>query len=283
MLVNQVALVAEDDSVDLPTLTAAAAALQKQATRDFTPLWMTRSEVSAFARLEDMPLDYWPIIIKADIGDPSAAGYHEDDHGQPFALVQYSDDWTLTASHELLEMLADPFGRRMVAGNSPKTGQGRVKFLVEVCDPCEDKKFAYTVNEIVVSDFYTPHFFDPVPAPGVRYSYTNSIKQPRQVLKNGYLSWFDLASKTWWQRTWWGAKPADTKLNLKIVNGNLRSAVDRVTSARQAQVMSGSPTKQLALATRAVFPKKGTPGKAFTNRAEHIRATIDGIIAAAKK
>jgi hypothetical protein len=171
----------------------------------------------------------------------------------------------------------------MVAGNSPKAGQGRVKFLVEVCDPCEDKTFAYTVNGIVVSDFYTPHYFDPVPAPGVRYSYTNSIKQPRQVLKNGYLTWFDLASKTWWQRTWWGAKPADTKIALKIVNGNLRSAVDRVTSEKQSKVMRGTPTKQLASATRAVFPKKGTVGKAFTNRAEHIRATIDGIIEAAKR
>jgi hypothetical protein len=158
-----------------------------------------------------------------------------------------------------------------------------VKFLVEVCDPCEDKKFAYPVNGIVVSDFYTPHYFDPIAAPGVRYSYTNSITQPRQVLKNGYLSWFDLASKTWWQRTRWGAQPTDTKLKLKIKNGNLRSAIDRVTAARQARAMGGAPTRQLELAARAVFSKSGSTNKAFVNRAEHIRSTIDSVIAAAKK
>ena len=90
---------------------------------------------AAFDSLDDLPLDYWPVIIKDDIGDPTAAGYHEDQHGQPFALVQHGQGWSLTASHEVLEMLADPFGRRLVAGESPVRGQGRVKFLVEVCDP----------------------------------------------------------------------------------------------------------------------------------------------------
>jgi hypothetical protein len=73
-----------------------------------------------------------------DIGTPGAAGIHEDKNGQPFALVTASsnlDEWSSTASHEALEMLIDPFGNRLVAGDSPKSDQGRVSFLVEVCDP----------------------------------------------------------------------------------------------------------------------------------------------------
>jgi hypothetical protein len=72
-------------------------------------------------------------------------------------LVQASEGWQLTTSHEWLEMLADAFGNRLVAGQSPKEDQGRVEFLLEVCDPPEDAQFAYTSNGILVSDFLTPH------------------------------------------------------------------------------------------------------------------------------
>ena len=57
-------------------------------------------------------------------------------------------------------MLVDPFGDKLKAGDSPKADQGRVLFLVEVSDPSEAKEFAYTVNGVLVSDFYTPSFFD---------------------------------------------------------------------------------------------------------------------------
>ena len=40
-----------------------------------------------------------------------------------------------------------------------------------------------------MSDFYTPRFFDPLVAPGVRYSFTGALTEPRQVLRGGYLSW----------------------------------------------------------------------------------------------
>jgi hypothetical protein len=91
--------------------------------------------VDAFPTLEDVPIGYWPILVQEDINTPGAAGVHLDKDGQPFALVQMSNSWSLTASHEMLEMLADPFGNRLVPGQSPKSRQGRVEFLVEVCDP----------------------------------------------------------------------------------------------------------------------------------------------------
>jgi hypothetical protein len=45
-------------------------------------------------------------------------------------------------------MLVDPSGNRLVAGDSPKTDQGRVSFLVEVCDPSEAADFAYSANGV---------------------------------------------------------------------------------------------------------------------------------------
>jgi len=63
-----------------------------------------------------------------------------------------------------------------------------VQFLVEACDPSEATEFAYTANGILVSDFYSVRFFDPVAARGVRYSFTGAIRRPREVIRGGYLS-----------------------------------------------------------------------------------------------
>jgi hypothetical protein len=83
--------------------------LQKQTTRDLAPIWEIKATVDAFAKLNEVPVCYWPIIItEEDLGD--AAGIHEDKDGQPFSLVKYDNGWSLTASHERLEMLVDPFG-----------------------------------------------------------------------------------------------------------------------------------------------------------------------------
>src|SRR5258708_33866287 len=100
MLIRHVALVSEESKISMGELSAVAAALQKQATRDLAPLWRLEATVTAFERLEDLPLDYWPGVGKDDIGDPRAAGYHEDENGQPFAPGQYSPGVTLTATPE---------------------------------------------------------------------------------------------------------------------------------------------------------------------------------------
>ena len=204
MLTQSLALVSEIDGHDPSDLSKVSAALQRQAVRDFGPVWDVRATVDAFPTLEDVPIGYWPMMIVEDV--KGAAGIHLDQDGEPFALIEMSDSWSLTASHEMLEMLADPFGNRLVPGRSVKRGQGRVEYLVEVCDPSEAAGFGYTVNDILVSDFYTPRFFDPVSSAATRYSFTGAIKRPRQVLRGGYLSWRDPVKGRWWQQVWFGSK-----------------------------------------------------------------------------
>jgi hypothetical protein len=185
-----VALVSKTANVGASELSQVAAALQKQVARDFGPVWDVTATVDAFA-LNEIPAGYWPIFVQDSIDNPRLAGYHQTgDDGTPYAVVLYGPTWSLTASHECLEMLADPFGSQKRNGLSLIPDQGRVDYLVEVCDPCEDAANAYGVNGVMVSDFYTPHYFDPVSAPTGQYSYTGNIRQPFQVLANGYLSWF---------------------------------------------------------------------------------------------
>jgi hypothetical protein len=235
MLTRHVALVSKTRKIKTSELTKVAAALQKQAVRDLGPIWEIQATVDAFEKLKDVPAGYWPIIVKEKIDDPSAAGYHSDKYRQPFALVAYDDGWALTSSHEMCEMLVDPFGSRMVASGSIKPGQGRVNYLVEVCDPSEDDKFAYSVNGIMLSDFYTPNYFDPVKATSVRYSFTGCITEPKQVLKGGYLSWLDPMTAKWWQATFFGAKQVfrDITASMEMLEGSLRSRIDRITATPQ--------------------------------------------------
>ena len=235
MLIRQIALVSQTNKISSSGLSRVGAALQKQATRDLAPIWEIKATVDTFAKLSDVPVGYWPIIIsEKDLGD--AAGIHEDKQGQPFALVRWSYGWSLTASHECLEMLVDPFGNRIMAGQSPMPNQGRVEFLVEVCDPSEDDAFAYRVNGIVVSDFYTPDFFAPAPAPAGHYSFTRAITAPRQILKGGYISWHDPVTDHWFQETFFGAKPAFRDLGQLTAKPleNLRGLLYRHTPERSA-------------------------------------------------
>ncbi|HEV2172758.1 MAG TPA: hypothetical protein VGR71_04285, partial [Nitrospira sp.] len=155
-----------------------------------------------------IPAGIWPVILVKSL-PPGEGGFHSDRHKQPFAKVIASNadpSWTVDASHEILEMLVDPYGNRMqssvaieVVGNQIKDSTGQFGYLVEACDPCEDNDYAYTVNGIAVSDFITPHFYDPVSTSGTRYSFTGAIQGPRQILPGGYISWVNPLADEWQQ------------------------------------------------------------------------------------
>lgn len=183
-------------SVKFNDVAKVSAAIQKQIIRDFTPIWSVEATIDAFPTPNDVPVGYFPIYI-VDTFD--SGGQHKSVNNQPFALVAAGKSWSLAASHEALEMLVDPDGNRLVAGTSPIDSQGRVEFLVEVCDPCQSEREAYTVNGVLVSDFCTPEYYDPVGVMGARYSYSGKVTAPHQVLPGGYLSWHDPETGDWFQ------------------------------------------------------------------------------------
>lgn len=282
-LVVHTALVSETKTVSVKDVMIVAAALQKQAVRDLGPIWNISATVDPFERLEDVPLGYWPMIIRDDIDFQGAAGIHLDKDGQPFALITSSDSldgWSLTASHELCEMLVDPFGNRLVAGDSPKPDQGRVSFLVEVCDPSEAAEFAYTSNGVLVSDFYTPHYFDPAAATGVRYSFTDAIREPRDVLRGGYLSWLNPETDEWWQEQWFsGTQSRFVNLGkLTAKEGSFRSRIDSLTFNATASAVSGGRKLALVAGLPVSSAKSGRNA-----RAESLREQIKVIVGKAKE
>lgn len=255
-LVANIALVSETPVVDFSQVSAVAAALQKQVSRDFGPIWEVDATVGAFDRLESAPVDYWPIIVRDDINQPGAAGYHTDDNGQPFALVQADANWALTVSHEALEMLADPFGSRTIAGSPPPdapdpvSGFDRVVYLVEVCDPCEDVQFAYSSNGVPVSDFITPNYYDPIAADGIRYSFGGNITAPHTVLDGGYVSFGNPVDNHWYQIVMEGGEPQlrDLGVITSSQGKSLRELVDqKVREARESEHYRTKPAMKKAV------------------------------------
>lgn len=230
MLTRHIALVSLSTRLTPSDLSLASAALQKQATRDLGPIWGIQATVDYFPDVKSIPIGYWPVIIMDKLNEPGEAGYHTDKNHQPFSLVELDETWQLSCSHEMCEMLVDPYGNHTISAESMEPSQGKVEYLVEVCDPCEDASFAYSINGIPVSDFYTPNYFDPQAVPGVRYSYTGAISKPCEVLKNGYLSWQEPTSKQWYQANFFGQSLACQPLNgMKAYGTSLRSQIDRLT------------------------------------------------------
>jgi hypothetical protein len=199
MVTQKVALVSQIDKSKLSfsDLSTVAAALRQQAMNDFGPVWNIDAAVDPY-ELDQVPADYWPVVI-VDQLPPGEGGVHEDENGQPISFVAFQSDWNIAASHETLEMLADPFGRRMVSGPSLMPDQGRVNYLLEVCDPCEGPDFSYTIDGVTVSDFITPDFHAEQDTDGAQYSFTGSITSPRQILNAGYISWQDPGTGHWFQ------------------------------------------------------------------------------------
>ncbi len=176
---------------------------------------------------------------------PDEGGFHSDKHKQPYSKVVASPvntTWTTDASHEILEMLVDPYGNRMqssiaieIVDGQIHDGTGQFDYLVEACDPCEDNSYAYTINGVTVSDFITPHYYDPLVTPGTRYSFTGAIKGPRQVLPGGYMSWVNLEMDEWQQLTYADPATPPTIQNLGNADSgkSLREWIDGLEASKR--------------------------------------------------
>lgn len=227
MSVMHLALVSESRHVPTGGVNQVAAALQRQISRDFAPAWGLDAAIDAFASLDEVPPGYWPIIVRDALPMNGVLGIHLDERGQPFALVKANSTWSLSASHEALEMLADPQGNRLIPGGSLKRGQGIVDFLVEVCDPCGAPRYAYTVNGVLVSDFITPAYYDPKAVSGVRYSFSGAMRRPRGLLAGGYVAWREPTTGEWWRAERRDGRERITPLGVQPSDGRpLRERID---------------------------------------------------------
>lgn len=175
-----------------------AAALQQQVDNDLAPVWGVRADISAPAAEDAIPPDAWHVNVVDSLpgGDGGDDGVHPlDEQGNPTAEVVNDPALSITISHEVLEMLVDPWDNRFTRGPDIDTNfQGRqVFYLVEVCDPCEGSH--YPIDGVQVSDFVHPSFYDPN---GVApFDRLGTLAGPLKVPQGCYISWIDPTDGKW--------------------------------------------------------------------------------------
>jgi hypothetical protein len=178
-------------------------AFQTQIDRDFGPAW----GVAASLRFvptggHPQPGEWWLAIL--DNSDQAGAlGYHDlTNSGLPICKAFAGSDiaakvsWTVTVSHELLEMLVDPNINLTVFEQGDI---GARLYAYEVCDACEADQFAYAINGVLVSDFVLPSWFESFRKPGsTAFDFQKQINEPFALLPGGYIGVNDLARGIGW-------------------------------------------------------------------------------------
>lgn len=200
-----------------------AQALTTQISRDFASVW----DVAANVVSTPSPnVTYWPINILDTIDVEGVYGYHYLQDGLPYANVLYRPDWTITASHELIEMLVNPFLNNYKATDITPRFKGDESFLLEVAGPVQDISFGYYVNDVLVSNFIYPAYFDLVAVSGKKYDHLGVITAPKTIALNGYVSFINSIGQ-WWQ----SFNIQNTITIRKLSEGNTSDTahVDRVT------------------------------------------------------
>jgi hypothetical protein len=89
----------------------------------------------------------------------------------------YKENWTITASHELLEMLVNPYAN--LSAYVPFDANTGTFYNLEICDPVSPDENGYQINGISVSDFVFPEWFSPFIAepPGDRTKQVDYCKR----------------------------------------------------------------------------------------------------------
>jgi len=192
--------------LDDAQIEAAVGALQKQVSRDFAPVWGADAELTFVPSGRLPPKGSWSLVVLDDSDQADDLGYHDlTADGLPQGKVFAGSDlkggyhWTVTASHELVEMLADPDINLNAFVQA--TGRTGVLLSYEVADACEADEYGYRIDGVLVSDFVYPAWFETFHAArSARFDHVGHIDKPLGILPGGYLSTFDVSSGTGWHQ-----------------------------------------------------------------------------------
>ncbi|GAC1540538.1 MAG: hypothetical protein NVS3B10_05210 [Polyangiales bacterium] len=168
-----ISLVNESSTVSTAEVFAAVRAINRQLRDDFTPAWYTIASLCIDGlprqpRHRHPPVRGNAVIYLADEPHPSDAsltGYHaRTNGGLPFGFVYTSiakklqEDWTVSLSHEVLELAGDPSANLLVSGPHPGKGHAHTVYRwVELCDPVQTE--TYSIDGIAVCNFVLPAYF----------------------------------------------------------------------------------------------------------------------------
>lgn len=226
-------------------------AINRQISEDFAPYW----GMSARLRLEGRTPGAEPnpdhditdmrgdavLYLWNELDPKGALGYHDqNDKGIPYGIVftklsdSIDEDWSVTLSHEALELIADPEANLLVKGPHPKDpAREEVFHWYEMCDAVQTE--TYEIDGVKVSNFVLPLYFtggDEVSgrndflgtlAKGATAGSGGSLKS-FGVNPGGYVGFYDTQLGDWDTYHLAGDAKAEKRLDLKEKAGKARRA-----------------------------------------------------------
>jgi hypothetical protein len=191
--------------LDSTSLANVLAAIQTQVWQDFHPEWgrgdtLTVVKASLDAKKKALIDDQEaPIIYLGDKsqdqqgGGANVHGYHRTNHGKVAYGFVYLDvckaaneHWSITLSHEVLELLANPKVDAHRKGPDPRPGKppgATVDYRLEICDPTQSD--TYKIGDVAVANFVSRRYY----GENGPWAWTNQRKLPLEpfgVRPRGY-------------------------------------------------------------------------------------------------
>src|SRR5882724_8040435 len=163
--------------VNLDTLIAA---MQEYIDKHVAPVWGTPARL---LRTTGFRKNAWAVVFLDNADQPGALAYHDlTPEGLPLSKVfvkttiANGDLVSVSASHELVEMLVDPAINMMTTGPNPK-----LIYAYESADPVE--QLTFEVSGIPMSDFVYPSYFEVFRKAGsVKFDHLDKVSKPFQIL-----------------------------------------------------------------------------------------------------
>ena len=215
-------------------LQVAIRAINRQIHEDFEPYWSLGATLRLEGRSEKKPsaesladmrgdavIYMWN---ETDVDD--ALGYHDQNNrGIPYGFVftelsaKLGENWTVTLSHEGLELIGDPEANLLVQGPHPAKPKLTVFHWYEMCDAVQAE--TYKMDNVDVSNFVLPLYFTGGDELGGRNdflsrAYNGKTLRSFNVNPGGYIGFFN--PETGKEETYQlkGDKKAAQRLNYKL-------------------------------------------------------------------
>ena len=181
-----------DGAIADADLLRAIRAINRQIAEDFAPFWSFGAQLRlegkaghAKGRTSIDPADMRGdaiLYLRDVVRITDAEGFHERHFsGIPYGIVflelskKLKEDWTVTLSHEALELTGDPENNLLVQGPHPTKPRHLVFHWFEMCDAVQDE--SYEIDHVAVSNFVLPLYFTSSDERGGRNDFLGTINK----------------------------------------------------------------------------------------------------------
>lgn len=175
-------------------------ALDKYVNTIFAPVWRTPARIVDGGTSIAVPPGHWGLVFLENSDRQKYLGYHDlTPDGLPLGkvfvrdILDHGGKVSVTASHELGEMLVDP-GIHMGARGPDENSW----YAYETSDAVESGEFL--VDGIAMSNFVFPAWFEPFREPGsTQFDYLGNCSKPFEIHPDGFMLVFQ--NGTWTQKS----------------------------------------------------------------------------------